>query len=86
MGIVDAILGAIGTILYPMFSIVFALIDGIQAIFQAFAGIGDVRLGGSAGSGGVERTLTEQRSSTERIIMNTRMNTVLTRLTPLPSR
>lgn len=65
MGIVDAILGVIGSILYPMFSIVFVLIDGIQAIFQAFAGIGDVKLGGSAGSGGAATTISGSASGKE---------------------
>ena len=40
-GLVDMILGVIGTLLYPLFSIIFLLIDGIQNIFYSFAGIGD---------------------------------------------
>ncbi len=39
---VDAILGVIGTILYPLFSIIFILIDLVQNIFRAFAGVGTI--------------------------------------------
>ena len=40
-GIIDIITSALGTILYPLFSIVFVLIDAVQNIFYAFAGIGN---------------------------------------------
>ena len=39
---VDVILGIVGTLLYPLFSIIFLCIDGIQGVFYAFAGIGDM--------------------------------------------
>lgn len=39
---VDAILGVIGTLLYPLFSIIFLLIDLVQNIFRSFAGVGTV--------------------------------------------
>ena len=42
---IEKILGVIGTILYPLFSIIFTLIDGIQGIFGAFAGIDNVKVG-----------------------------------------
>ena len=38
---IDAVLGILGTILYPLFAIFFVLIDLVQAIFRSFAGIGD---------------------------------------------
>lgn len=38
----DFVLGLIGTLLYPLFSIIFVFIDGIQSVFYAFAGIGDM--------------------------------------------
>ena len=38
---IDAVLGILGTILYPLFAIFFVLIDLVQAIFKSFAGIGD---------------------------------------------
>ena len=43
---VDLIIDAIGTILYPMFSIIFLLIFLVQDIFYGMAGIGDIRYGG----------------------------------------
>jgi len=43
---VDAIMSLLGTIIYPLFSIVFLLIDGIQDIFKAFAGTGTVYVSG----------------------------------------
>ncbi len=49
---VNAILNVIGTFLYPLFSIVFTLIDLFQAIFKAFAGTGTVGIGGAWGTGG----------------------------------
>ena len=38
-GIIDTIFSVIGTLLYPLFSIIFVLIGGIQHVFSAFAGI-----------------------------------------------
>lgn len=43
----DFITGLIGTILYPLFSIVFIIIDTLQAIFMGLAGIGTIRYGES---------------------------------------
>ena len=43
-GIVDTITSVLGTILYPLFSVIFLFIDGIQHVFYAFAGIGNDRL------------------------------------------
>lgn len=40
----DAVLSLLGTIIYPLFSILFVLIDLIQGIFYGFAGIGSVRV------------------------------------------
>ncbi len=48
---VDAILGVIGTILYPLFSIIFVLIDLIQNIFRAFAGVGTIWYNEGGGTG-----------------------------------
>ena len=44
---IDLVMGLIGTLLYPLFSIVFVAIDGIQAIFFAFAGIGEISFNAS---------------------------------------
>lgn len=38
-GITDTIFSVIGTILYPLFAIIFVVIDAVQHIFYAFAGI-----------------------------------------------
>ena len=46
-GIVDIITGLLGTILYPLFSIIFLLIDGVQDVFYSFAGIGDASYDGT---------------------------------------
>ena len=43
---IEAVMGVIGMILYPLFSIVFVLIDVLQAIYFAFAGIDDVAYNG----------------------------------------
>lgn len=45
----ELILGVIGTVLYPMFGIIFLFIDLIQAIFEAFAGIGTIYVKSGAG-------------------------------------
>ena len=48
----ELILGAVGTILWSLFSIIFTVIDMIQGIFQAFAGTGTVYIDGNVvGSG-----------------------------------
>lgn len=51
---VDAILGLIGTLLYPLFSIVFVIISLLQSLFYSFAGIGDNIQYGSTYSGNGE--------------------------------
>ena len=54
MFMVDAILGLIGTLLYPLFSIVFVIISLLQRLFYSFAGIGDDIQYGSLYSGSGE--------------------------------
>ncbi len=51
---VDAVLGLIGTLLYPLFSIVFVIISILQSLFYSFAGIGDNIQYGSTYSGNGE--------------------------------
>lgn len=51
---VDAVLGLIGTLLYPLFSIVFVIISLLQSLFYSFAGIGDNIQYGSTYSGNGE--------------------------------
>ena len=46
-GIIDTITSVIGTLLYPLFSIIFVLISAIQDVFYAFAGIGTSSFGGT---------------------------------------
>ncbi len=48
--VIDAILGAIGTLIYPLFTIFFSLIDGLYGMFRSFAGIGDMNYGGGVGN------------------------------------
>lgn len=43
----DVVLSILGTILYPLFSIIFLLIDMVQTLFYAFAGIGEISFGDS---------------------------------------
>ncbi len=50
--ILGTITGALGMILYPLFSIIFVAIDAVQGIFRAFAGIGNISFGGTIISGG----------------------------------
>lgn len=45
-GITDVIFGVIGGLLYPLFSVVFALIEMVEGVFKALAGIGDVSVNG----------------------------------------
>lgn len=40
----EFIQGLLGTLLYPLFSIIFVCIDGVQSLFYAFAGIGDIKV------------------------------------------
>lgn len=56
-GILDFALGLLGTLAYPLFSIIFVLIDGIQYVFRSFAGIGKSGFDGqtiNAGNTGAE--------------------------------
>lgn len=57
---IEKILGLIGSLLYPLFKILFVLIDGIQGIFGAFAGIDNVKVGNapitSVNDGGLKNT------------------------------
>ena len=56
-GIVDTITSVLGTLLYPLFSIIFVLVDGIQGVFFAFAGIGNISYDGkpiTSGNSGVD--------------------------------
>ena len=46
-GIVDTILGVVGTILYPLFSIIFLIIQLMQNLFYSFAGINTANFGGT---------------------------------------
>ena len=45
-GLFDTIMSVIGTILYPLFAIIFVVIDGVQHIFYAFAGIDKMSFNG----------------------------------------
>lgn len=56
-GIADVVFGLFGTLLYPMFSVMFVLIYGIQYVFQFFAGIGNASFDNqiiTAGNSGAE--------------------------------
>ena len=48
---VEAVLGLLGTILYPLFSNIFVLLSILQGLFYSFAGIGTVYYGGAGFSG-----------------------------------
>lgn len=50
---VEAILGIIGSILYPLFSILFLFLDILQDLFYSFAGIGTVYYGSGGAHTGV---------------------------------
>ncbi len=57
MGILEGILGALGTVLYPLFSVIFLAIDVLQGIFGAFAGINNIDFNGetiTSGNTGAE--------------------------------
>lgn len=49
---IEAITSFLGTILYPLFNVIFSIIDILQGIFGAFAGIDIVYYNGQAISGG----------------------------------
>ena len=42
---IDALLGVVGGLIYPLFSIIFILVDVVQAIFRTFAGVGSAGYG-----------------------------------------
>ncbi len=46
----DLVLSILGTILYPLFAVVFVLLDVLQNIFQAFAGTGTIYYNGAPGN------------------------------------
>ena len=46
MGILEGILGALGTVLYPLFSVIFVAIDVLQGVFGAFAGVDSIEYNG----------------------------------------
>ena len=45
-GLVDGILGIIGTIIYPLFGVIYSVIDLVERIFRAFAGTETVYVSG----------------------------------------
>ncbi len=51
LSIIDTVTGWIGTIIYPLFSIIFVLVDLIQDLFYAFAGISSLSYNGTVVSG-----------------------------------
>lgn len=56
-GIMDMVFSIVGTLLYPLFSVIFLFIDAIQMVFKAFAGIGDTTFAGTpigSGNSGAE--------------------------------
>lgn len=46
--LLDLILGTIGTLIYPLFGVIFQVINLVESIFQAFAGTGTVYINGEA--------------------------------------
>lgn len=60
----DFITGVIGGILYPLFSIIFVIIDTLQNLFFSLAGVGDVKVTGG-GTGFFAGTITAGNSGTE---------------------
>lgn len=57
MGILEGILGALGTVLYPLFGVIFVAIDVLQGIFGAFAGVDSIEYNGetiTSGNTGAE--------------------------------
>ena len=49
---IEAITSFLGTILYPLFNVIFSIIDILQGIFGAFAGIDDIVYNGQTITGG----------------------------------
>lgn len=54
---VEIILGLIGTILYPLFSVIFVILAIVQSIFKAFAGVGTIGITGAGGGAGADTTV-----------------------------
>ncbi|MBR2969506.1 MAG: hypothetical protein IKC49_00425 [Clostridia bacterium] len=54
--VMNAILGTIGSIIYPLFSIFFVLIDGLYDMFKSFAGVGNMHYGDGFGILGTDIT------------------------------
>ena len=54
---IDIILSLIGTILYPLFSVIFVILAIVQAIFKAFAGVGPMGITGAGGGAGADTTI-----------------------------
>lgn len=52
LDITEFILSLLGSILYPLFGIIFGLIDVVQGMFYAFAGLGTIQVGQRDGYGG----------------------------------
>lgn len=54
---IDGILGVLGSLIYPLFSVVFSLMDLLQVIFGAFAGVNTINYDGTpitSGNTGLE--------------------------------
>ena len=62
---VDAVLGLIGTLLYPLFSIIFVVLSLMQNVFYSFAGIGNVYYGSSANGTGSMTPITGENDGGE---------------------
>ncbi len=50
LGITDIVLSLVGLILYPLFSVIFWIIDMSQNIFTGFAGLGTIKMNGAVGN------------------------------------
>ena len=46
--LLDLILGTIGTLIYPLFGVIFQVVNLVESIFQAFAGTGTIYINGEA--------------------------------------
>ena len=60
----DWIFGIIGTLLYPLFSIIFIFVDALQGLFKIFAGIGDVTITDGGNFNGVGKPVTGSNPET----------------------
>ncbi len=73
----DLIFGVIGTLLYPLFSIVFVVIDILQNLFLQLAGIGDIWVADPNGLGNIPITSTNGGSATDTGLIFYLLNTPL---------